>query len=265
MAQDKTETHKAGSQYPCVLLPEARPLPPGLKPSAEPCAACAARVLSLCDAVDQRDLPRLAALTKPRQVEAHRTFIMAGDPADHLFNITEGVVKVYRLLADGRQQVTGFLFKGDFLGLGPESTYAFSAEAVTRVRYCRFGRGALHRFMDDFPKVEKRLLAMTANELAASQEQMVLLGRKTAREKLASFLVMLSRRMARLGKRQDVIALPMSRSDIADYLGLTIETVSRVFTRFKKEGLIELPTTARVRIKDHETLVQLSEGADERS
>jgi CRP/FNR family transcriptional regulator len=265
LGQDKAETHKAENRYPCVILPEAKPLPLGLTPSAEPCAACAARVLSLCDAVDHRDLHRLAALTKPRQVEAHRTFILAGDPADHLFNITEGVVKVYRLLADGRQQVTGFLFKGDFLGVGPESTYAFSAEAVTRVRYCRFGRAALHRFMDDFPKVEKRLLAMTANELAASQEQMVLLGRKTAREKLASFLVMLSRRMARPGKREDVIALPMSRSDIADYLGLTIETVSRVFTQFRKEGLIELPTTARARIKDHETLVQLSEGVDQRA
>ena len=265
MSRDKAETHKAGRLYPCVILPEAKPLPLGLTPSAEPCAACAARVLSLCDAVDHRDLHRLAALTKPRQVEAHRTFILAGDPADHLFNITEGVVKVYRLLADGRQQVTGFLFKGDFLGVGPESTYAFSAEAVTRVRYCRFGRAALHRFMDDFPKVEKRLLAMTANELAASQEQMVLLGRKTAREKLASFLVMLSRRMARPGKREDVIALPMSRSDIADYLGLTIETVSRVFTQFRKEGLIELPTTERARIKDHETLVQLSEGVDQRA
>ena len=265
MGQDKADTHKAGDPYPRVILPEARPLPHGLKPSAEPCAACAARVLSLCDAVDQQDLHRLAALTKPRQVEAHRTFIVAGDPAEHLFNITEGVVKIYRLLPDGRQQVTGFLFKGDFLGLGPERTYAFSAEAVTRVRYCRFGRAALHRFMDDFPKVEKRLLAMTANELAASHEQMVLLGRKTAREKLASFLVMLSRRTARLGKREDVVALPMSRSDIADYLGLTVETVSRVFTQFKKDGLIELPTTGRARIKDRETLVQLSEGVDPRA
>ena len=265
MSRDKAETHKAGSLYPCVILPEARPLPPGLKPSAEPCAACAARVLSLCDAVDTRDLHRLAALTQPRQVEAHSTFIAAGDPADYLFNITEGVVKVYRLLPDGRQQVTGFLFKGDFLGLGAESTYAFSAEAVTRVRYCRFGRGALHRFLDDFPDVEKRLLAITTNELAASQEQMVLLGRKTARERLASFLVMLSRRMARLGKRVDVVTLPMTRLDIADYLGLTIETVSRVFTQFRKEGLIELPAPGRARIKDHDTLLQLSEGVDQRA
>jgi len=262
LSRGKAETHKAGSLYPRVILPEAQPLPRWVKPSAEPCAACAARVLSLCDAVDKRDLHRLAAITKPRQVEAHCTFIAAGDRADHLFNITEGVVKVYRLLPDGRQQVTGFLFKGDFLGLGPEGTYAFSAEAVTRVRYCRFERGAMHRFLDDFSKVEKRLLSMTVNELAASQEQMVLLGRKTAREKLASFLIMMSRRMAGLGKRVDVVALPMTRLDIADYLGLTIETVSRVFTQFTKEGLIELPTTRRARIKDHDTLLQTSEGVD---
>jgi CRP/FNR family transcriptional regulator, anaerobic regulatory protein len=260
LTQDGADARKVRDRYPRLTLPPARPLPHGLKPGAQPCAACAARVLSVCDAVDVGDLHRLAALTKAREVEAHRTFIAAGEPADHLFNITEGAVKVYRLLPDGRQQVTGFLFQGDFLGLGPESTYAFSAESLTRVRYCRFGRDALYQFLEDFPKVERRLLDLTSNELAAAQEQMVLLGRKTAREKLASFLVMLLRRMARLGKRDDVIALPMTRLDIADYLGLTIETVSRTFTQFKKEGLIELPQIGRARLKSYAALVQLSEG-----
>ena len=249
-----------GDRYTVLPLQPARPLPYGLKPDAQPCAACAARVLSVCDAVDARDLHRLAALTKSLQVEAHRTFVAAGDPADYMFNIVEGVVKVYRLLPDGRQQVTGFLFEGDFLGLSPENPYAFSAEAVTHVRYCRFRREALHQFLEDFPKVEKRLLAIASNELAASQEQMVLLGRKTARERLASFLVMVSRHMVRLGKREDVIALPMTRLDIADYLGLTIETVSRVFSQFRKEGLIELPKIGGARLKNYKALVQLSEG-----
>lgn len=247
-------------RYTVLPLPPARPLPYGLKPDAQPCAACAARVLSVCDAVDGRDLHRLAALTRPLEVEAHRTFVAAGEPADYLFNITEGVVKVYRLLPDGRQQVTGFLFQGDFLGLSPENPYAFSAEAVTHVRYCRFRREALYQLLEDFPKVEKRLLAIASNELAASQEQIVLLGRKTARERLASFLLMVSRRMVRLGKREDVIALPMTRLDIADYLGLTVETVSRVFTQFRKEGLIELPKIGSARLKNYKALVQLSEG-----
>ena len=110
--------------------------------------------------------------------------------------------------------------------------------------------------------MERDLYRKAAHELAAAHQQMVLLGRKTAREKLASFLIMMSRRMAGLGKRVDVVALPMTRLDIADYLGLTIETVSRVFTQFTKEGLIELPTTRRARIKDHDTLLQTSEGVD---
>ena len=246
--------------YPGLILPPALPLPGGLKAGSAPCAACAARVLSVCDAMEGPDLPRLAALSKPRMAEAHYTFIAAGEPADHLFNITEGVVKVYRLLPDGRQQVTGFLTKGDFLGLGADTTYAFSAEAVTRVRYCRFEREALYKLMSEFPKVEKRLLAMTVSELSAAHEQMLLLGRKSAQERVASFLVMLSRRMGRLGERDDVIALPMTRLDIADYLGLTIETVSRTFTQFRKKGLIIAPRFGRVRLKNYAALVLLSEG-----
>lgn len=248
-----------------MILPPAQPLPEQLKPGAAPCAACAARVLSVCDAIDGPDLPRLAALSKPRVAEARYTFVSAGEPANHLFNITEGVVKVYRLLPDGRQQVTGFLFKGDFLGLGAEGTYAFSAEAVTRVRYCRFERGALYKLMSQFPKVEKRLLAMTVSELSTAHEQMLLLGRKSSRERLASFLVMLSRRMGRLGERDGVVALPMTRSDIADYLGLTIETVSRTFTEFRKKGFIVAPRVGRVRLKNYAALVLLSEGISTRS
>ena len=109
--------------------------------------------------------------------------------------------------------------------------------------------------------MEKRLLTIASNELAAAQEQMVLLGRKTAREKLASFLMLLSRRMARLGKPDDVIELPMSRNDIGDYLGLTTETVSRTFTQFRNERLVDLPRTGIVRLKNRAALTGLSEGA----
>jgi CRP/FNR family transcriptional regulator len=248
-------------KYAGSELPPAQPLPGGARPGPDPCAACTARVLSVCNAVSDSDMLRLAAITTSHEIEEHRTFITAGDPADHLFNITEGVVKVYRLLPDGRQQIIGFLFQGDFLGLATENTYAFSAEAVTRVRYCRFTRKAMAQFLDEFPKVEKRLLTIASNELAAAQEQMVLLGRKTAREKLASFLMLLSRRMARLGKPDDVIELPMSRNDIGDYLGLTTETVSRTFTQFRNERLVDLPRTGIVRLKNRAALTGLSEGA----
>jgi CRP/FNR family transcriptional regulator, anaerobic regulatory protein len=241
-------------------LPPARPRPGGVRPGSEPCAACAARVLSVCNAVGDDDLLRLAAITVPHEVEERRTFVNAGDPAEHFFNITEGVVKIYRLLPDGRQQIIGFLFAGDFLGLATENTYAFSAEAVTPVRYCRFTRKAIGRFLEEFPKVEKRLLTIASNELAAAQEQMVLLGRKTAREKVASFLMLLSRRMERLGKPDDAIELKMSRQDIGDYLGLTTETVSRTLTQFRSTGLIDMPKTGLVRLRDRAAMAELSEG-----
>ena len=96
----------------------------------EPCAACAARVLSVCDAIDDCDLDRLAAITSVQDIARHQIFVTEGDPADHLFNVTDGTVKVYKLLPDGRQQITGFLFAGDFLGLSFLERYGCSAEAA---------------------------------------------------------------------------------------------------------------------------------------
>ena len=249
-------------KYAGSVLPPAQPRPGAAPPRQDPCAACSARVLSVCNAADEHQLAALAELTTPVDVEAHRTFIMAGEPASYLFNITEGVVKVYRLLPDGRQQITGFLFPGDFLGLATGNAYAFSAEAVTPVRYCRFARKPLERFLGDAPRMERQLLTIASNELAAAQEQMVVLGRKTAREKLASFLITLSQRMKRLGKPEDMLDLPMSRADIADYLGLTTETVSRTFTQFRTSGLIELPKAGGVRIKNRASLVRISGSGD---
>ena len=247
-------------KYAGSVLPAAQPRPGAAPPGPDPCAACSARVLSVCSAADEHHLAALAHLTTPVEVEAHRTFIMAGEPANYLFNITEGVVKVYRLLPDGRQQITGFLFPGDFLGLATGNVYAFSAEAVTPVRYCRFARKPLEQFLGEAPKMERQLLTIASNELAAAQEQMVLLGRKTAREKLASFLITLSHRMLRLGKLEDELDLPMSRADIADYLGLTTETVSRTFTHFRTAGLIELPKAGGARLRNRGALAKISEG-----
>jgi CRP/FNR family transcriptional regulator len=177
-----------------------------------------------------------------RRVAAGETFVSEGEAATHFFNITEGSVKVYKLMPDGRRQITGFLFAGDLLGLAVNDTYTYSAEALTPVTVCLFRRPQLERLLDDFPKMEKRLLAIASNELAAAQEQMMLLGRKTAQERIASFLLMLARREGRYGRSGDKLHLTMTRTDIGDYLGLTTETASRVFTSFRKRGWIELET-----------------------
>jgi CRP/FNR family transcriptional regulator len=236
-------------------LPEPKPAPPG---SDNPCAACSVRVLSLCDALDEGDLPRLAAISSSISVRPHHSFVTEGDPADYLFNLTDGAVKLYKLLPDGRQQITGFLFPGDFLGLPASGRYAYSAEAITDVTFCRFDRKKLDQLLEDFPRMERRLLGIASNELAAAQDQMLLLGRKTAREKVASFLLMLARRGGQPGTPAAPLLLPMTRTDIADYLGLTIETVSRTLTRFRKEGLIALPALDRIVLTDKPGLERLA-------
>jgi CRP/FNR family transcriptional regulator len=227
-----------------------------------PCEGCVARALSICNAVPGDELGRLAAARAHQQVAAGETFLDEGDPATHFFNLIEGAVKVFKLLPDGRRQITGFLFAGDLLGLAFNDSYTYSAEAITAVKLCRFPRRQLESLLDRFPKMEKRLLAMASNELAAAQEQMMLLGRKTAHERIASFLLSLARRERRRDRDGHRLHLPMTRTDIADYLGLTTETASRVFTSLRKRGTIELDAADSVRLTDPDTLEELASGLE---
>ena|SRR6185437_14991494 len=228
--------------------------------AVDPCAHCDARHVSVCNAIPDPEIARLAAAAVVQEVRAGATFIDEGEPATAFFNITRGTAKLYKLLPDGRRQITGFVTVGHFLGLAVSDSYAFSAEAVTDVRYCRFSRGRLRTLLDDFPLMEKRLLEVASNELVAAQEQMLLLGRKTARERLASFLMMQSRQGVACNRPRGRFPLPMTRSDIADYLGLTIETVSRTLTKLRKEGLIDIPGAAEIMIRNHPALHNLAEG-----
>ncbi len=206
----------------------------------EPCASCAARPFSVCNAVPDEDLYHLAAVAEEMTVPAGEEFIVEGDAATHFFNVTGGTVRLFKSLADGRRQITGFAPRGHFLGLAVSDNYGFSAEAVDNVRICRFRRSRLRGLLDDFPALEKRLLETAGNELVAAQEQMLLLGRKSARERVASFLLAQARTCGTQKPpcTQSMIPLPMTRSDIADYLGLTIETVSRTLTQLRNDGVI---------------------------
>lgn len=238
----------------------ARPI---AKPSV--CEGCEIRSLTFCSVLSADEQARIQATVKNIEVAAHATLFREGDPADHLFNVTAGVVKLYKLLPDGRRQITGFLFPGDFLGLAYDANYVYSAEAVTPAALCRFSRIKLLALFDEMPHMEKHISATTSHELAAAQDQMLLLGRKTAEEKIASFLLMLLRRLRpHAGHPKDdpsLLALPMSRSDIGDYLGLTIETVSRTFTHLRKKGVIKLLDSGHAEILDRERLEALAEGA----
>ncbi|PWR24081.1 Crp/Fnr family transcriptional regulator [Zavarzinia compransoris] len=212
----------------------------------------------MCHALSAEELARLAAIMARQRIEAGTTFIEEGAPADELFNLTGGTVKVFKLLADGRCQVTGFMMAGDFLGLSRGGTYAYSATAITPVTFCRFQRTQLRGLVDELPKIERQMLGLAMNELMAAQDQMVLLGRKTARERIASFLLALSARAVRRGQPANPVGLPMTRGDIADYLGLTTETVSRSLTQLKGEGLISLKGNHAATILDTGALAAIA-------
>jgi CRP/FNR family transcriptional regulator len=243
-----------------MAIRPARPNRLDRRNPSDPCATCEARSVSVCNAIGNADLARLATIAMVTEVAAGHCFIDEGEPADAFFNITAGSAKLFKLLPDGRRQITGFVAPGHFLGIAVSDTYAFSAEAIEPVRYCRFHRGKLRTLLDDFPLMEKRLLEVAANELVAAQEQMLLLGRKTARERLASFLLSQSRQGLPCGHAQRRFTLPMTRNDIADYLGLTIETVSRTLTRLRNEGLIEIAVQSDVVVIDPRRLEELAGG-----
>ena len=231
-----------------------------LRAYESPCDDCAIRETSVCEVLDPAQLARLRTITTVVRLDPHATLFQEGEAAEHLSNVVEGAVKLYKLLPDGRRQITGFLFPGDFLGVALNKTYAYSAEAITKLRLCRFPRQRMENLLKELPNLEHRLLEMAGNELVAAQDQMLLLGRKTARERLASFLLMLMRRAVSRGQPENPLPLPMSRADIADYLGLTIETVSRTFTQLRKDGTIALPEQTRVEILDAARIEELAEG-----
>lgn len=231
-------------------------LPTACAGGGQMCEACDVRILAVCRVLGREQLPRLSAIASDRHIATGQTLFDEGESADEVFTLTQGMLKLYKLMSDGRRQIVGFLVPGDFLGLAFGRTYVYSAEAVVPSVACRFRRQQFLGLLDEFPGLEKEILSRTSTELAAAQEQMLLLGRKTARERLASFLVALARR--RSVGNGGTLDLPMGRADIADYLGLTIETVSRTFTLFRKESLISLPDRSAVTIANLGRLEQVA-------
>ena len=177
-----------------------------------------------------------------------------GDMATAWYRVQSGVLRTCKLLPDGRRQIEDFLFPGDFFGLETRGEHSFAAEAITSATFVRYSRPRLVAAAADNSRVAARLLDVTLEQLDKVQNRLLLLGRKTAEEKLASFLLeMLDR-----SPKADAIDLTMSRTDIADYLGLTIETVSRTFSMMKHDGVIALPSAQHVEILDRGALEEMS-------
>lgn len=204
------------------------------------CDHCKARLVSVCAAFGPDDLDALRALANPICFPAGETLFLENESSDAAYTVTDGMVRLYRVFADGRRQILSFLLPGDFIAAEENGHHSFSADAITPVTLCRFSRAQFSAVMETRPHVMQRLYEISAHELIRAHDHMMALGQRSAAEKVAWFLVELRSRHARIGSLSDKLPLPMLRQDIADYLGLTIETVSRTLSAFMREGTIEL-------------------------
>jgi CRP/FNR family transcriptional regulator len=183
-----------------------------------------------------------------------------GDDARSCYRIVSGAIRVVKIMADGRRYVVDFLLPGDVVGLDGTGSYEFTAEAIIDSELVRYPRPRIDTALEDNPTAGRRLLELTFRRLAAAQSQMLLLGRMNAMERIATFLLALERRQGAGKAGPRTVRLDMTRMDIADHLGLTLETVSRMLNQLKRRGVIELPHPQRICILKPGALQALAAG-----
>ncbi|MDN5567297.1 MAG: Crp/Fnr family transcriptional regulator [Paracoccus sp. (in: a-proteobacteria)] len=223
------------------------------------CNDCPIRYRAVCAECDADELAVLERVKTYQTYPAGANLASAGEKLDHFSSIISGCATMSRTLEDGRRQTVGLLLPSDFIGRPGRAQSAFDVQALGDVTLCRFERGAFERMVRETPHIATRLLTMSLDELDAARDWAVVLGRMTAREKLAAFLVSLTRRQAQgMGGRLPgggvTLHLPLTREELADHLGLTIETTSRQMTALRKDGLIDLRQTREIFIPDFEAL-----------
>jgi CRP-like cAMP-binding protein len=198
-----------------------------------------------------------------RRVEAKEFVFAEGDPTTHVFRVETGAVALYKILVDGRRQIVGFAYPGDLVGLGAEGEHVMNAQAIKPTRLRCLPSAMLHGSASRDPAFGLKLYRILALELAATRDLMLTTGQRSAVERVVNFLLAFSRRSEREGKDPFEFELPMTRTDIGDFLGLTIETVSRTFGKLRALGLIELPRSNQVRVIDLEGLEDLAAGEED--
>lgn len=229
------------------------------------CDTCAVRHRAACGALSRTEISRLNDIAHHKTLPAGQVILVDHEEMPFFSNIISGVVKLTKNLTDGRQQIVGLQFASDFIGRPFRTESPYNAETVTEVHLCTYNKGHFERLVKEFEGLEHRLFQNTLDDLDASREWMLLLGRKTAAEKIASFLHMVSKRMEMVGCHDHpnpsfpTFNLPLSRAEIADFLGLTLETVSRQISNLKSEKIISLQGGRTISILDVPRLNALAE------
>ena len=204
------------------------------------CSLCKIRSYSFCRCLKDGQLKIFSEISSERTHTNRENIFLQQEISKNLYNITEGNVKIYHLLSDGRIQIIGFLYPGDFFGAYKKGKYNYSAEAIGDVRLCVFKQEVLDKYLGKNMNLAKELLHMTSHELTLAQDRIGVLGKMNANERMAKFILNISNQRARIGWQDNPISLPMTRQDIADYLGLTLETVSREITKLKTANIIKV-------------------------
>ena len=196
--------------------------------------------LFCADSCDARELAELKRLAVPVRFDGGQTIFSEGDVARNAYGLSHGVVRLYRLLPDGRRQVVAFALPGDFLALPLAERFSFSADAVGEISVCRFPREELKHLIQTNPGIMRLLIEFAARELQSAQDQLTLLGNGSAEERVIAFLLNWRGRVTRLTPVTQSVPLPMRRQDIADFLGLKLETVSRTFAKLEQRNVIRV-------------------------
>lgn len=218
------------------------------------CKDCPIRHRAVCSQCEPDELLQLAAIKFYRNYEAGQTIVWAGDDMGFVASVVRGAATLSKSLEDGRRQMVGLLLPSDFVGRPGRRLAPFDVVAVNDLTLCCFRRKPFEALMQATPHVADRLLHMTLDELDAARSWMLVLGRKTAREKIASLLAILAKREANApsakSRKSVQIDLPFTRETMADYLGLTLETVSRQISALKVDGIIELTSARQIKVPD---------------
>ena len=224
------------------------------------CKDCPIRHRAVCARCEPDELERLEQVKYYRTFEAGQTVLWSGDRMEFVASVITGVATLSQTMEDGRTQMVGLLLPSDFIGRPGRENAPYDVTAVSDLTLCCFRRRPFEELMVTTPHVSQRLLEMALDELDAAREWMLLLGRKTAREKIASLIAIIARRdtelkAALVTDRELAVDLPLTREAMADYLGLTLETVSRQISTLKREGIIQLEGKRRVVIPDFAALL----------
>lgn len=229
------------------------------KRAYDSCNDCEARHSDLCGVMSDETIPNLFNLARSHKIDKGEYLFMEEAPSTYVYNISSGMMMLERIGSDGRRQIISFVYPGDYIGLTVGSNYSVSCRAIEPSRFCSWQRHELEQFAEGKQNLQKSLRFIGNKVLARTIDQIFILGRKNAVERLAFFLLQTSGRQTNAGISETELNLPMTRTDIADHLGLTIETVSRAFTRLAKDKIIELDTPSSISLLDRDRLIESAE------